>query len=84
MPTLRLTPDIEDRLIAVAKRTGRSMNALAEEAILKHISDLERLDDQGDKVVAEAKRQSSLIGKDILESETLDEWAVVTDRSGWR
>ncbi|MCK5932526.1 MAG: hypothetical protein KAG89_10200 [Fulvimarina manganoxydans] len=60
------------------------MNALAEEAILKHISDLERLDDQGDKVVAEAKRQSSLIGKDALEAETLDEWAIVTDRSGWR
>lgn len=84
MPALRLTPYIEDRLIAVAKRTGRSMNALAEEAILKHISDLERLDDQGDKVVAEAKRQSSLIGKDALEAETLDEWAIVTDRSGWR
>ena len=84
MPALRLTPDIEDRLIAVAKRTGRSMNALAEEAILKHISDLERLDDQGDKVVAEAKRQSSLARMDALESETLDAWAVVTDRSGWR
>ena len=84
MPTLRLTPYIEDRLIAVAKRTGRSMNALAEEAILKHISDLERLDDRSDDLLAEAKRQSSLARMDALESETLDAWAVVTDRSGWR
>ena len=84
MPALRLTPDIEDRLIAVAKRTGRSMNALAEEAILKHISDLERLDDRSDDLLAEAKRQSSLARMDALESETLDAWAVVTDRSGWR
>ena len=84
MPALRLTPYIEDRLIAVAKRTGRSMNALAEEAILKHISDLERLDDRSDDLLAEAKRQSSLARMDALESETLDAWAVVTDRSGWR
>lgn len=41
MLALRLPPDIESRLDALAKRTGRSKSFYAREAILEHIGDLE-------------------------------------------
>jgi len=41
MLALRLPPEIEVRLDALAKRTGRSKSYYAREAILQHLDDLE-------------------------------------------
>ncbi len=41
MLALRLPPEIEDRLEALAKRTGRSKSFYARQAILEHLDDLE-------------------------------------------
>ncbi|MDF1536931.1 MAG: DUF6290 family protein [bacterium] len=41
MLALRLPKDIEQRLEALAKRTGRSKSFYAREAILEHLDDLE-------------------------------------------
>jgi RHH-type transcriptional regulator, rel operon repressor / antitoxin RelB len=38
---LRLPPDIEKRLDALAKRTGRTKSFYAREAILRHLEDIE-------------------------------------------
>jgi RHH-type rel operon transcriptional repressor/antitoxin RelB len=41
MLAIRLTPDIEQRLERLAKRTGRTKTFYAREAILEHLDDLE-------------------------------------------
>lgn len=41
MLAIRLTPDIENRLAELAKRTGRTKTYYAREAILRHLDDLE-------------------------------------------
>jgi RHH-type rel operon transcriptional repressor/antitoxin RelB len=41
MLALRLPPEIERRLEALAKRSGRSKSFYAREAILEHLDDLE-------------------------------------------
>lgn len=41
MLALRLPPDIEDRLNALAKMTGRSKSYYAREAILRQLEDIE-------------------------------------------
>jgi len=41
MLALRLPPEIEARLDALAKKTGRTKSFYAREAILEHIGDLE-------------------------------------------
>jgi RHH-type transcriptional regulator, rel operon repressor / antitoxin RelB len=41
MLALRLPPEIEERLDALAKRTGRSKSYYARQAILEHLDDLE-------------------------------------------
>ncbi len=43
MLALRLPKDIEDRLTALAKKTGRTKSFYAREAILEHLEDLEDL-----------------------------------------
>ena len=43
MLALRLPVDIEERLDALAKRTGRSKTYYARQAILEHLGDLEDL-----------------------------------------
>ncbi len=43
MLALRLPPEIEMRLEALAKRTGRSKSFYARAAILEHLDDLEDL-----------------------------------------
>ncbi|WP_159586004.1 MULTISPECIES: type II toxin-antitoxin system RelB family antitoxin [Chelativorans] len=43
MLALRLPPEIEARLDALAKRTGRSKSFYAREAILEYLDDLEDL-----------------------------------------
>ncbi|WP_307279672.1 type II toxin-antitoxin system RelB family antitoxin [Labrys wisconsinensis] len=41
MLAIRLPPDIESRLDALAKATGRSKSFYARQAILEHLDDLE-------------------------------------------
>ena len=41
MLAIRLPPDIESRLAALARKTGRSKTHYAREAILEHLQDLE-------------------------------------------
>jgi len=41
MLALRLPPEVEERLDALAKRTGRTKSYYAREAILEHLDDLE-------------------------------------------
>jgi RHH-type transcriptional regulator, rel operon repressor / antitoxin RelB len=41
MLALRLPPEIEERLDALARRTGRTKSFYAREAILRHIEDIE-------------------------------------------
>ena len=41
MLALRLPPEIEQRLAALAKKTGRSKSYYAREAILRQIEDIE-------------------------------------------
>ncbi|KQT64307.1 MULTISPECIES: hypothetical protein [unclassified Aureimonas] len=41
MPALTIPPEIETRLDALARRTGRTTTSHALEAILEHIEDLE-------------------------------------------
>ena len=41
MLALRLPPEIEKRLDALARKTGRTKSFYAREAILRHIEDLE-------------------------------------------
>ena len=43
MLALRLPPDLEARLDALAKKTGRTKSFYAREAIIEHIEDLEDL-----------------------------------------
>jgi RHH-type transcriptional regulator, rel operon repressor / antitoxin RelB len=45
MLAIRLSPELEARLDALAKRTGRTKTFYAREAIIEHIDDLEDLYD---------------------------------------
>ena len=69
MLALRLPDEIERRLAALAKRTGRSISFYAREAILEHLDDLEAeyLSDQILKRVQEGKEQTYTL--DELERE---------------
>ncbi|MDZ7856085.1 TraY domain-containing protein [Sphaerotilus sp.] len=58
MLALRLPPDIEDRLNALAQRTGRTKTFYAREAILEHLDDLE------DLYLAETRLQALRRGDD--------------------
>lgn len=46
MLTLRLPTEIEERLEALAKATGRTKGDYVREAILEHLEDLEDLEDR--------------------------------------
>ena len=69
MLALRLPEEIERRLAALAKRTGRSKSFYAREAILEHLDGLEAeyLSDQVLKRVQEGKEQTYTL--DELERE---------------
>ena len=63
MLAIRLTPEIEKRLDALAKKTGRSKTYYAREAIQKHLEDLE------DYYLADARTKKALAGLSLEEVE---------------
>ena len=63
MLAIRLPPEIEKRLAALAKRTGRSKTYYARAAILEHLSDLE------DYYLAAARLEKNLPGLSLEEME---------------
>jgi RHH-type rel operon transcriptional repressor/antitoxin RelB len=69
MLALRLPAEIEKRLDALAKKTGRTKSFYAREAILRHIEDLE------DYHLAKRRlaRKSTPVALDALERELADE-----------
>ena len=50
MLAIRLSPELEARLDALAKRTGRTKTYYAREAITQHLEDLEDLYDVEERV----------------------------------
>ena len=69
MLALRLPQDIEKRLAALAKKTGRTKTFYAREAILRHLEDLE------DYHLARKRlgRKSARVSLESLEHELLAE-----------
>lgn len=68
MLALRLPPDIEARLDALAKKTGRTKSFYAREAILEHIEDLE------DAYIAEERIRADT-GERISLEEIMEKYA---------
>jgi RHH-type rel operon transcriptional repressor/antitoxin RelB len=69
MLSLRLDPDIERRLDALAKRTGRTKSFYARELIVEHLEDLE------DRYIAEArleKRRTPLTSSQVRKALGID------------
>lgn len=63
MLAIRLTPEIEKRLEALAKKTGRSKTYYAREAIQEYLEDLE------DYYLAEVRTEKNLPGLSLEEVE---------------
>ncbi|WP_336490766.1 type II toxin-antitoxin system RelB family antitoxin [Methylobacterium nigriterrae] len=61
MLALNLPPEIESRLDALAKRTGRSKDELAREAILEHLEALEDADLAERRLQALARGESGTV-----------------------
>lgn len=68
MLALRLPPDLEARLDALAKKTGRTKSFYAREAIIEHIEDLE------DVYLAEERNRTDS-GKRISLEEMMEKYA---------
>jgi RHH-type transcriptional regulator, rel operon repressor / antitoxin RelB len=71
MLALRLPADIEKRLEALAKKTGRTKTFYAREAILRHLEDLEdfhlarrRLERRGERVTLDELERELLAESD--------------------
>ena len=98
MLALRLPPDIEQRLDALAKKTGRSKSYYAREAILRQLEDIEdyylarrRLARSGSRVTLESlerdlkgrtKRSLAPFGKPRADAAPV--WRVEFDRAAAR
>jgi RHH-type rel operon transcriptional repressor/antitoxin RelB len=66
MLALRLPVDIEQRLDALAKATGRSKSYYAREAILEHLDDLEDIYLAGERLADVKAGRSSTVGLDEM------------------
>ena len=66
MLALRLPPEIEDRLDALARRTGRSKDDHARDAILEHLENLEDLDVAEQRLAAVRSGESDTVPLDDL------------------
>ena len=69
MLALRLPPELERRLDALAKRTGRSKSFYAREAIIEHLDDLE------DAYLAEERNRTDS-GERVSLEEMMEKYAV--------
>jgi RHH-type transcriptional regulator, rel operon repressor / antitoxin RelB len=76
MLALRLPPDIEKRLEALAKRTGRTKSFYAREAIIDYIQDME---DTFDAREALALGDEPLVSLEQVEERIKAEKALLTD-----
>lgn len=65
MLALRLTDDIEARLDALAKRTGRTKSFYAREAIMRHLDEIE----DGYLALDRLERGGGLVSLDDVERE---------------
>ena len=72
---IRLEPDLDHRLAALAKRQGRTKSDLAREAIRRYLLE--------DDLAAEARKQSLLVRKSGGEKDALDFIEQATDLEGW-
>jgi RHH-type rel operon transcriptional repressor/antitoxin RelB len=61
MLAIRLPADIEDRLEALARRTGHTKTFFAREAILEHLGDLEALYIAERRLIANRAGQSESV-----------------------
>jgi RHH-type rel operon transcriptional repressor/antitoxin RelB len=61
MLAIRLPADIEDRLEALARRTGHTKTFFAREAILEHLGDLEALYIAERRLIANRAGQSDSV-----------------------
>jgi RHH-type rel operon transcriptional repressor/antitoxin RelB len=66
MLALRLPVDIEQRLDALAKATGRTKSYYAREAILEHLDDLEDIYLAGERLADVKAGRSSTVGLDEM------------------
>jgi RHH-type rel operon transcriptional repressor/antitoxin RelB len=69
MLALRLPPDLEARLDALARRTGRTKSYYAREAIVEYIDDLEDLYLAQKRYALVEKGKSKTLTLDELEAE---------------
>ena len=69
MLAIRLPEDIEARLAALAKRTGRSKTFYARQAILEHLEDLEDLYLAEERWLALRRGDSETVSAADLEAE---------------
>jgi RHH-type rel operon transcriptional repressor/antitoxin RelB len=69
MLALRLPPDIEARLDALAKRTGRTKSQYAREAIVEYIDDLEDLYLAQKRFALIEKGKSKTLSLDAMEAQ---------------
>lgn len=82
MLALRLPKDIEDRLDALAKKTGRTKSFYAREAILEHLDDLEDLyyvlamEEEGYETVSfeEAIEKLGITDEDLERADEKEPW----------
>jgi RHH-type transcriptional regulator, rel operon repressor / antitoxin RelB len=68
MLALRLPPDIEARLDALAKKTGRTKSQYAREAIVEYIDDLEDLYLAQQRYALIEKGKSKTLSLDAVEA----------------
>ncbi len=73
---IRLDPELERRLTALAKKQGKTKSDLAREAIRRFLLE--------NDLVAEARRQSLLVSRAKNERDTLDFIESASDFDRWR
>jgi RHH-type transcriptional regulator, rel operon repressor / antitoxin RelB len=69
MLAIRLPDEIEARLDALAKRTGRSKTFYARQAILEHLADMEDLYLAEDRWLALQRGESDTVSLSMVEAE---------------
>lgn len=73
---VRLEPDLESKLAALAKRQGKSKSEVARDAIRRYLTE--------DDLVVQARRQSLLVSKGDDDRDAPDLIEETADTEGWR